>query len=175
MKQLFLFESYDSVSDKLQHVPKKQSHVKLYVDGAARNNPGPAGAGLYILKDGEVVAQQGFYLGSKTNNQAEYLALLLGLFFVRNHCSHEDFLEIISDSQLLVRQLQGAYKVKHPQLQPLFIAVKQILRSYDHVASHVMRHDNTYADALANKGIDEKIMVPNDCKTFLSHYDVTIP
>lgn len=173
MKQLKLFEQMRHTDD-LEVGPKKRSHIRLFVDGAARNNPGPAGAGLYIIKDNLVVEQQGFYLGVKTNNQAEYLALLIGLYFVRTYCHHDDFLEIVSDSQLLVRQIQGAYKVRHPDLQPLFRAVQQILRAYDHVASHVMRDDNTHADALANKGIDEKIQVPQECKTFLAQYSITL-
>src|SRR5579872_1960103 len=91
----------------------------LFVDGASRNNPGPSGAGMYIEKDGVLVIKDGYFLGIKTNNQAEYLALLLGLFMVAEHMHGKDQLRIISDSQLLVRQLMGVYKVRQPHLQRL--------------------------------------------------------
>lgn len=168
MTQLSLF-------DPQQNNGKKQKNViRLFVDGASRNNPGPSGAGLYIIKNNEVVDKQGYYLGKKTNNQAEYLALLLGLSLVRHYCHSDDQLEIVSDSQLLVRQLQGAYKVRNQELIPLYLAAKKILSAYDHVASHVMRHDNTHADALANKGIDEKILIPSEHLSFLARYGINL-
>lgn len=167
MKQLRLFDTYEETK-------RTKNEIRLFVDGASRNNPGPAGAGLYIIKNNEVVDKQGYFLGKKTNNQAEYLALLLGLSAIRDYCSPEDRLEIVSDSQLLIRQLQGAYKVRNQELIPLYLAAKKILSSYDHVASHVMRHDNTHADALANKGIDEKIRIPSEHIRFLSQFGISL-
>ena len=111
MKQLFLFDDLDNTQES--SVKKKSILWQLYVDGASRNNPGPSGAGLCIFKDGEVAEKHGFYLGKRTNNQAEYLALLLGIFFLKKQISGGDFVEIVSDSQLLVRQLLGAYRVKN--------------------------------------------------------------
>lgn len=166
MKQLSLFDPPQN------NVKKQKNMIRLFVDGASRNNPGPSGAGLYIIKNNEVVDKRGYYLGKKTNNQAEYLALLLGLSLVRNYCQPDDQLEIVSDSQLLVRQLQGAYKVRNQELIPLYGAAKKILSAYDHVASHVMRNDNTHADALANKGIDEKILIPAEHLSFLAYYGI---
>src|SRR5437868_5897704 len=100
MKQLLLFQS-DSSSDS-----SPTHHYKLFIDGASRNNPGPSGAGIFILKDGELLHKEGFFLGSKTNNQAEYMALLIGLFILKKKLESHSLVHIISDSQLLVRQLK---------------------------------------------------------------------
>lgn len=172
MKQLLIFQEYDE--HHLSAQLKKESHCKLYVDGASRNNPGPAGAGIYFLKDGIPLEQQGFFLGTKTNNQAEYLALLIGLFYAQKHMTSNDFLEVISDSQLLIRHLQGAYKVKHSDLIPLHAAAKKILLQFNHATLHVLRHENTHADALANDGIDKKNTVPDECRNFLLQYNISI-
>ena len=134
----------------------------LYIDGASRNNPGPSGAGVYLLKDEVPVVKQGFYLGTKTNNQAEYCALLLGLYFAERHMKQGDFLVISSDSQLLVRQVLGEYTVKHPELQTLMILVRSSLVRMRYAIRHVLRNDNTFADHLANVGIDKKLPVPHE-------------
>src|ERR1700733_1037262 len=89
---------------------KAYNHWKLFIDGAARNNPGPAGAGIYITKNDKPFKKLGFYLGVKTNNQAEYGALLLGLHALKATWDSRDHLDIISDSQLLVRQFKGEYR-----------------------------------------------------------------
>lgn len=170
MKQLLLFEP---LATEQKVSPVKAAHWKLFVDGASRNNPGPAGAGIYLLKDGIVVEKHGFFLGTKTNNQAEYLALLIGLFFVKQHMDPQDFLEVISDSQLLIRQLQGAYKVSHPELKPLFNAAKKILSDFSHITLHVLRHENVHADRLANEGVDKKIKVSDECRAFLASHAVS--
>lgn len=136
------------------------SQWKLYVDGASRNNPGPSGAGIHILKNDHVVENRGFFLGTKTNNQAEYFALLLGLWYINQRMGADDLLLVVSDSQLLVRQLEGKYRVKHPALKPLFALAQEMLRSTNYSIAHVLREDNVDADAMANKGIDEKVPVP---------------
>lgn len=134
---------------------------QLYVDGAARNNPGPAGAGIYILKNNEPVAELGVCLGTKTNNQAEYLALLLGLLMVKKLMGQEDALIIKSDSELLVRQLTGVYSVKNKDLVRLAQYAKGLLaKTYSMV--HIPRSENKVADRLANKGIDKKIPIPEE-------------
>lgn len=134
----------------------------LFIDGASRNNPGPAGAGVYLMKNDHPVIKQGFYLGTKTNNQAEYLALLLGLYYAERHMSAGDFLVISSDSQLLVRQITGEYAVKHPDLKILYQLARARLSTIQFGIRHVFRHDNTIADQLANSGIDKKLPVPHD-------------
>ena len=133
---------------------------ELYVDGAARNNPGPAGAGLYLLKNGEPVEQRGLFLEKKTNNQAEYLALLYGVYYAHHHMAPDDTLTIKSDSELLVRQLTGIYAIKNRELATIYVAVKTMLDSLKYTIVHVPREENKIADKLANVGIDKKIRVP---------------
>lgn len=139
----------------------------LYVDGASRNNPGPAGAGIYILKNGEPFLKRGFYLGEMTNNQAEYTALLLSLFLVESYLHPDDELHIFSDSQLMIRQLQGSYKVRS-HLKSLYDKAQAFLSSKKCMLNHIEREKNKIADALANQGIDKKISVPHEFQTFCS-------
>ena|SRR5579859_7046957 len=146
----------------------------LYVDGAARNNPGPAGAGLCLFKDGKAIVKKGFFLGSKTNNQAEYYALLLGLFFAREHVTQKDQLEIFADSQLLVRQINGEYKVKDAELKLLQHAAFKLLVSFNYTIQHVMREDNAHADDMANVGIDKKVKAPDSFITLIQSYGIKL-
>jgi len=146
----------------LDNEKKIQAQWQLFVDGAARNNPGPAGAGIYILKNNDSVVKQGFFLESKTNNQAEYLALVIGICQVSSLMADADHLEIMSDSQLLVRQLAGRYAVKNKMLKILYDRIKQMLISISYTVRHVPRSENVVADHLANKGIDEKIPIPDE-------------
>ena len=97
MTQLKIFES-EEIEAKKHPKEKIYNHWKLFIDGAARNNPGPAGAGIYITKNDKPFKKDGYYLGKKTNNQAEYGALLVGLFYVTQHLEPHDHLDIISDS-----------------------------------------------------------------------------
>lgn len=129
---------------------------KLFTDGASRGNPGEAGAGSVFLDgDGQELAARSLYLGKCTNNVAEYKALVLGLqSALELGCGK---VEIFLDSQLIVRQIQGQYKVKHPTLKPLFNEVKGLLAQIDSwTVAHVPREQNKRADELANKGIDDK-------------------
>jgi ribonuclease HI len=151
MEQLCIFES---------DVHEGMSKWKLYLDGASRNNPGPAGAGIVLYKNNELVQEGGYYLGLKTNNQAEYMALLIGLFEVKKIMKPNDQLLIISDSQLMVRQLQGMYKVKNPELKKCFSLAKYLLKDVPCNIKHVLRHENKQADAMANRGVDTKNEVP---------------
>jgi|SRR5581483_5670390 len=146
----------------------------LYVDGASRNNPGPSGAGIYILKDTVAVIKYGYFLGTKTNNQAEYLALLLGFFIVQEHFGPADSLHIISDSQLLVRQLMGVYKVKNAQLFPLYAVCRKKMHELRATISHVLREENSEADAMANYGVDNKIFPPKQYIDQLKQYDIAL-
>lgn len=132
----------------------------VYIDGASRSNPGKSGAGVYIKKDEEVVVKEGFYLRIKTNNQAEYFGLLLGLFFVKQYANPGDVIRIISDSELLVKQMLGAYRVKNSGLQPLYTLAQQWFILLNPDILHVLRSDNKEADALANKGIDTQKVPP---------------
>src|SRR5688500_17863614 len=86
--------------------------LKVYIDGAARNNPGPSGSGICIKRGNEIVFEQGFFIGNRTNNQAEYFALLISIFFIKQYHKKNELVLIYSDSQLLVRQMLGVYKVR---------------------------------------------------------------
>ena len=129
---------------------------RLYCDGASRGNPGPSGAGAIIYDPrGQVQTQVSLYLGETTNNVAEYQALILGLkeaarLEVRR-------LQVFADSQLLVRQLNGQYRVKAPHLLPFWRAAREALQKFEsYTISHVPRAENRQADELANQAIDQK-------------------
>lgn len=173
MKQLGIFCS-PAAPDTSSLSVASRAYWKLYVDGAARNNPGPAGAGIYLMKNEHVVEASGYALGIKTNNQAEYLALLIGLVYVRQHMDVRDLVLIISDSQLLIRQLQGVYKVRHAALKPLYGAALRLLHDINYDCMHVLREDNEQADALANHGIDKKVAVPASITSELGRYGVLL-
>ena len=131
--------------------------VRIYSDGAARGNPGPAGAGAVLTDpDGKVIARLGRFLGKQTNNVAEYQGLILGL----SHARQLGFrnVEVRADSQLLVRQLSGEYAVKHAGLKPLHAEAVRLLRSFDHAdVQHVPREENALADEMSNRAIDEEM------------------
>lgn len=127
----------------------------LYTDGASRGNPGDAGAGIVLLdEDGSELLARSFYLGKCTNNSAEYQALIAGLEnALEAGCKT---LNIFLDSQLIVRQVQGLYKVKHEQLKPLYNQTRDLLaKLHSWEISHIPREKNFRADELANRGIDD--------------------
>lgn len=146
----------------------------LHVDGASRNNPGKAGAGVYGTCNGKDVFKKGIFLGVKTNNQAEYLALLYGLFSLKKQLKKGDKVSLYSDSQLLVRQLLGEYRVKAPELIQLHKVAVHFLQEIDGKIFHIMREKNPVADALANEGIDKKHPLPHDFAEFLTHHGISL-
>ena len=129
---------------------------KLFTDGASRGNPGEAGAGIVLLdNNNREIAARSLYLGQCTNNVAEYEALLLGLETAGQMGCNE--LTIFMDSQLIVRQVMGQYKVKNIGLKPLFDKAKIQLEDFEKWSiEHVPREQNKRADELANRGIEEK-------------------
>lgn len=129
----------------------------LMVDGAARGNPGEAGCGA-VIRDakGAVVQELSRYLGHATNNVAEYEALLIGLEALLK--SGKKQIRVQSDSQLLVRQLNGEYRVKDEKLKTLFERATSLLRQFERYRIlHVPREENKLADRLANKAIDDAL------------------
>jgi ribonuclease HI len=126
------------------------------VDGASRGNPGEAGFGVHVASAaGEPIAGLYGYLGKATNNVAEYQALLHALRFALERGARE--VSVYSDSELLVRQLEGRYRVKNPGLLPLFREAQSLLARFDRAhVKHVPREANREADALANKAVDLK-------------------
>jgi ribonuclease HI len=147
----------------------QKSTISLYIDGASRGNPGASSVGCVIKRDAVVIEEHGYYLGKKTNNQAEYMALLVGLYFALQQVADPDELLIVSDSELLVKQLNGHYRVKDPILQQLFARAKQMLKKVKHRVTHVLRAHNTHADMLANKALDQKIKLPEALVPVVDH------
>ena len=132
-----------------------------YIDGGSRGNPGPAGYGVRI-EDGAavVVAELHGALGVATNNVAEYHGLLAALTWAADH--GVTALDIRSDSELLVKQMLGAYRVKHPGLRPLYQQARELAARVGRVRfEHVRRELNTEADRLANLAMDEAVNPPD--------------
>lgn len=135
--------------------------IIMYTDGGARGNPGPAGAGAYITDgEGHVLAEVSVYLGEKTNNWAEYQAIILGLEKLHTLYGKElSDMHIVMrmDSELVMRQLHGIYKVKHSELKVQYKKVRDLLETLNHVdIVHVRREYNKDADRLANEAMDRK-------------------
>ena len=126
----------------------------VHVDGGSRGNPGPAGYGVRVSRpDGTVVAELSESIGTATNNVAEYRGLLAALEWALANGAPD--LVIHSDSELLVRQMRGEYRVKHPNLQPLHAEARRLVARLGHVRFvHVRRELNTHADQLANQAMD---------------------
>lgn len=144
--------------------------LRIHIDGGSRGNPGPAAAAAVIFDadSGRLLHEAGYFLGRTTNNVAEYHGLLRALELAREFKADE--IEIFSDSELMVRQINGQYKVKSPDLQPLFAQARQLL---DRVGSwrmdHVYRERNARADELANRALDrggnvivKSVLTPGD-------------
>jgi ribonuclease HI len=130
--------------------------LTIYTDGASRNNPGEAGAGVCILQDGKPIEQIARYLGMTTNNIAEYSAAIIGLEYAVKLGAGK--VKLRADSELLVKQVNGLYKVKNEGLKPLHARVKELIAKIACVeVEYIPRERNKEADALANKAIDEKI------------------
>ncbi len=151
--------------------------LRVYIDGASRGNPGKAGAGIFCVdRTNKTLFKNGFYLGRRTNNQAEYEALVLAAMLVTEHLGDDTTTKVIfiSDSQLLVRQMSGIYKVKNAELKKLRDVATILLANTPHSFKHVFREDNTHADALANKGIDSIVKIPENLLKTLAQHNITL-
>ncbi|MDQ3675355.1 MAG: reverse transcriptase-like protein [Actinomycetota bacterium] len=128
--------------------------VVVHVDGGARGNPGPAAAGAVVsTADGEVLTDAAEAIGVATNNVAEYRGLLLGLELARDLGASE--VEIVNDSELIAKQVNGVYKVKHRDMRPLHAAALRALGEFDRWSIRsVPRAQNAEADALVNQALD---------------------
>jgi len=129
--------------------------IVAYIDGGARGNPGPAGYGVRIqTPDGTLVDELHGALGIATNNVAEYNGLLAALQWALDHDVRR--VHIHADSELLVKQMRGEYRVRNPGLQPLYVRARLLVAQLDDVKfEHVRREFNTEADRLSNLGMDE--------------------
>jgi ribonuclease HI len=127
--------------------------VTAYVDGASRGNPGPAGYGVYMTTDSGDIIEISGYLGTTTNNVAEYAGLLEALAVAREVGATE--VEIISDSLLLVNQMLGKFRVKHENLVPLYKKARGLVSFFPNFSiRHTLRAGNKEADRLANVAVD---------------------
>jgi ribonuclease HI len=126
----------------------------LYADGGSRGNPGPAaGAAVLFGPGGTRIAQTSQYVGHATNNVAEYTGLILGLTLAEEHGVRQ--LEVRMDSLLVIQQMRGNYRVKHPNLIPLYAKAARLAHGFEAVHwVHVPREKNTEADALVNACLD---------------------
>jgi ribonuclease HI len=134
--------------------------LNIHIDGAARGNPGPSGYGIFVSdKEGSCLEEAYGFLGNQTNNYAEYTAMIaaMNLALLRGWKD----IHFFSDSQLMVKQLKGEYKVKNPGLAVLFREVSRLRRKFNHVKlDHVKREFNKDADRLANKAVDTQVSNP---------------
>lgn len=131
--------------------------VIVHVDGGSRGNPGPAGAGIVIraADDGTSLHEAGVFLGRATNNVAEYTGLIEGL--KRATALQADAVEVVSDSELMVRQMNGQYRVKNAGLRPLYEQANQLASGFESFSiRHTRRENNTHADQLANQAMNLK-------------------
>tara|TARA_X000001036_G_C20621500_1_gene783294 strand:- start:538 stop:990 length:453 start_codon:yes stop_codon:yes gene_type:complete len=138
--------------------------IRLYTDGACRGNPGPGGAGAYAEYPGDVRETYKKYLGKTTNNKAEYEGVILGLEeILKKGKPCENKVLILTDSDLLVKQINGVWKVKNPGIKPLYDKIKKLLHmanfpagtGVQHVKGHAGIYGNEKADSLANEAIDD--------------------
>ncbi len=128
--------------------------LTVHVDGGARGNPGPAAAAAVLSgPDGELLAVESELLGVATNNVAEYRGLLLGLALARERGASE--VEVVNDSELVAKQVNGVYRVKHPDMRPLHAQAMAALGAFEHWrVRSVPREQNVAADALVNEALD---------------------
>src|SRR6201996_5197405 len=137
-----------------QESAPKSGWITAFCDGGSRGNPGPAGYGVYIQDEkGQKVAELSEFLGKKTNNFAEYSGLLAALDYAIAH--GHSHLKAVADSELMVKQVKGQYRVNSPELRPLYEeARKRIARLEGFQIQHVLREKNSRADRLANEAMD---------------------
>ena len=128
--------------------------IQIFTDGAARGNPGPAGIGVVLRNDEKILLEVAEFIGKATNNVAEYMAFIRGLEEAID--MGEKNIEVFCDSELLVKQIAGEYRVKNEGLIPLFHHASSLMKKFKHCrVYHTPREENKLADKLANRGIDE--------------------
>lgn len=141
-----------------------EKNIIINTDGGARGNPGPAAIGVVISdEEGKIIKEFGRYLGVATNNQAEYKALIAALEEMKNMDFGDVSIECLLDSELVVRQLNGQYKVKNEGIAPLFLQVRNLQNSFKSIIfKHIPREKNKRADFLVNESLNQK--EKNDAK-----------
>lgn len=140
--------------DSLPFNKADKDRLDIYIDGAARGNPGESGIGVLIREESGRTREVKKYLGTRTNNQAEYTALITALESVKDHRNQE--IHIFTDSLLLANQMNGIWKVRHPEIRELHTRAKSLIEGFSRVTiRHIPREQNKEADRLANIAIDE--------------------
>lgn len=141
-----------------------ENYLVAHVDGGARGNPGPAGYGVVLTgSDGRKIDELSGFLGIQTNNVAEYSGLLAALDYAHKHGYRA--LKVVADSELLVKQIRGEYKVKAPNLQELHSRARVLIRSLEWFRiEHTLRGGNKQADALANQAMDKGMGRPSSSR-----------
>ncbi len=136
---------------------KTYNKLIIHTDGGARGNPGPAGIGIVIeTEDNELIEEYKEYIGETTNNQAEYQAVVKAFELLKKY--NTDVLEFFLDSELIVKQITGKYKVKNKDLAVHFVKIHNAEQLYKNVSfTHVRRAENKHADSLVNKALDEQL------------------
>lgn len=155
-----LFSGHEVALPSTRGTKQQGEWISAHCDGGARGNPGPAGYGALIQSpDGSVLAELSEFLGFKTNNFAEYSGLLGCLQYALDYGHRR--LKLVSDSELMVKQIQGKYQVKSPDLKPLYDEAKRRIAKLDGFEiSHALRHKNKDADRLANEAMDRGMKTP---------------
>jgi ribonuclease HI len=151
--------SREDESPRVPFPAARFGEISIHVDGASRGNPGEAGAGVVIADEsGRTLKEWKGYLGVVTNNVAEYRALLLALEKASPFAAKRVIINL--DSELVVRQLLGEYKVRQDHLRPLYEKARELLAAFPkHEVRHIPREENRRADQLANEAIDQKIRI----------------
>lgn len=159
--KIIKFKFNGDKSEIENNVDNKSTYYKeltLYADGGSRGNPGPSASGFALLSEaGEIIVKKGVYLGVTTNNQAEYQSLKLGLQEAKK--LQAERVKVFMDSQLVIRQMQGIYKVKNRDLWPIYTAIKDLVTTFKHVTfKHVPRELNKIADGAVNEALDAVLL-----------------
>ncbi len=131
-------------------------HYRIHTDGGARGNPGPSAIGAVIEEHGLVIERIARTIGTATNNQAEYQAVYAALLFAQQQGA--TVVDLYADSELIVKQLRGEYKIKNKDLAPWYIKIISLVNQIGPVHFHIIRREeNTAADALVNQALDQQV------------------
>lgn len=146
----------DNIFSQKQIKIEEINSAELFTDGGSRGNPGPSAIGVAIINDNKIIYELGEYIGETTNNQAEYLALKKGL--IQAIEMNIQTLAVFMDSELIIKQINGQYKVKNADLLPIYQEVKKLSANFHSISfTHVRREKNKIADGLVNKALDARI------------------
>lgn len=167
--QTVIFPEYSEKANSSKS-NKTASPILIYIDGASRGNPGPSGAGVWFSCNNKNLLHTNGFLGIKTNNQAEYLALALALFHLKKYANESERVIIRSDSLLLVKQMRGEYAIKNSFIKALAPLITILKMGSTCIFQHVPREKNSVADAEANKGIDNRTALPVEFKKLIAQY-----